>query len=66
MDPYELGLGEATIFRAGEMAPPGEYARVDRPGPVVTLAQTDRLPASFDGTVALYSRVVRVVGTLRC
>ncbi len=62
MDPNELGLSEGTIYRAGQIAPPGEYRRVDRPGVVVTLTQTERLPASFDGTVAFYSRIVRFTG----
>ena len=60
MDPNELGLSEGTIYRAGQVAPPGEYTRVGRPDVIITLNQVDYLPASFDGTVALYHRVVRV------
>lgn len=65
MDAVELGIGEGTIYRAGQIAPPGEYTRVDRPGVVVTLTRTERLPASFDGTVAFYSRIVRLTGPLK-
>ncbi len=64
MDPTELGFTEAIIYRAGQIAPPGEYARVDRPGVVVTLTKIERLPPSFDGTVALYTRIVRVAGPI--
>ncbi len=64
MDPNELGLSEGTIYRAGQMAPPGEYARVGRPEVIITLSQAGYLPASFDGTVALYYRVVRVQNSI--
>lgn len=60
MDPTEVGLSGGTIYHAGERAPAGQYARIDRPGAVVTLTQFDRLPASFDGTIAIYAPIVRV------
>ncbi|HVC33348.1 MAG TPA: hypothetical protein VNL16_07550 [Chloroflexota bacterium] len=65
MDSSELGLGGGKVYRAGERAPAGHYARVDRPGTVITLAEADRLPPSFDGTVALYAPVVRAADLVR-
>jgi hypothetical protein len=56
---HELGLSDGQLYRAGELAPPGEYERVDRPGKTIILTHPDYLPASLDGTVALYMPVVR-------
>jgi hypothetical protein len=45
----------APLWRAGESAPPGEYARVDVVTPtIVRLRAHERLPASFDGHIAVY------------
>jgi hypothetical protein len=50
--------GEATLYLAGEVVPPGEYVRVDAwPESRVVLAREGRLPASFDGRVAAYQRL---------
>lgn len=59
LDVHEVGLSDGRIFQAGDVAPPGEYTRVDRPGKTIILTRLDYLPASFDGTVALYVPVVR-------
>ena len=59
MDSLRSLFGESTIYRAGQRAPAGQYARVDRPDVVITLREPDYLPPSFDGTVAHYSRIVR-------
>jgi hypothetical protein len=51
--------GEATLYLAGEVVPPGEYVRVDAwPHARVALTREGRLPASFDGRVAAYHRVL--------
>jgi hypothetical protein len=60
VDPIELGITDEPVYRAGARAPAGEYARVDRPGPIVALAEGERLPPSFDGTVACYARLQRL------
>ena len=60
MNGYDLGLSDEVIYRAGQLAPPGRYARIDRPDVVITLAKGDHLPASLDGTVALYTPIIRV------
>jgi len=62
LDVHELGLSDGRIFRAGDVAPAGEYTRVDRPGKTIILTHLDYLPASFDGTVAFYAPVVRAAG----
>ncbi|MGH2460807.1 MAG: hypothetical protein ACRDIY_18275 [Chloroflexota bacterium] len=53
-------MAEIMVYRASQRAPAGEYARVDRPDVVVVLHDSDRLPPSFDGTIAHYTRIVRV------
>jgi len=57
--------GESDVYRAGQRAPAGQYARIDRPDVVVTLPEADLLPPSFDGTVAHYTRIVRVEALIR-
>jgi len=59
LDVHEIGLTDGQIFQAGDVAPPGEYTRVDRPGKTIVLTHLDYLPASFDGTVAIYAPVRR-------
>src|ERR1044071_8880354 len=56
-----------AVFKAGQVVRPGTYRRMDVPnGRVVDLRDREALPASVDGTVALYRRVtpidVRAVG----
>lgn len=53
IDGHELGV-VGPVYRAGQVVPAGRYTRVDRWGQIVILRDPDRLPASFDGTVALY------------
>lgn len=49
------GDGEASLFTAGQLVPPGTYVRVDAwSGRRVVLTENGRLPASFDGQVAVY------------
>jgi hypothetical protein len=46
-----------NLWRAGDVVPAGTYLRVDDDSfRVVILEQEDRLPASYDGHVALYCR----------
>jgi hypothetical protein len=50
-----------NVFTAGQVVPPGTYRRVDVPtGRLIALPQEGPLPASLDGTIALYRRVVEV------
>jgi hypothetical protein len=51
---------EDVEFVAGHRAPPGRYIRVDAPDarPIV-LSDGELLPASCDGTVAIYRRIDR-------
>jgi hypothetical protein len=52
-----MWLDEALVpvWKAGEVAPAGNYVRIDnRSYHLVTLDQPGPLPASFDGRVALY------------
>lgn len=47
----------AHVWQAGDIVPAGIYLRVDDASfRVVNLEQEDRLPASYDGHVALYRR----------
>jgi hypothetical protein len=47
------------VFTAGQVAGPGTYRRVDVPnGRLIDLTRPEPLPASLDGTIALYRRVV--------
>lgn len=47
------------VFTAGQIVAPGTYRRVDVPaGRQIDLSRPGALPASLDGTVALYRRVV--------
>jgi hypothetical protein len=49
------------VFTAGQVVPPGTYRRVDVPdGRLIALPQEGPLPASLDGTIALYRRAVEV------
>jgi len=49
-DEYQIPL-----WKAGELVPAGTYTRVDDLShKVVILQQTGRLPATFDGHVAVY------------
>lgn len=55
------------IWQAGDVVPAGTYLRVDDNSfRVVVLEQEARLPASYDGHVALYCRspAVSVVNTV--
>lgn len=65
MDSLQSFFGEGIVYRAGQRAPAGEYARVDRSDVVVILHESDRLPPSFDGTVAHYTRIVRMESLIR-
>lgn len=56
-DLMDLGLGNGRIYRPGELVAPGRYTRLEQPSVFVTLDQPGYLPASFDGTVALYVKV---------
>ena len=50
--------GEGELV-AGRVAPPGCYVRVDvRGGRRIILERPEPLPASLDGTVAVYERLV--------
>lgn len=45
----------ARMFQAGEVAPPGAYVRVDDESfRRVEVGAGERLPASYDGHIALY------------
>ena len=66
MDAHELGLSEGQIYRAGDIVSAGQYARIDRPGRVITLTQPDHLPASLDGTVAFYTPVTHAADLIGC
>ncbi|MBI3969348.1 MAG: hypothetical protein HY329_27205 [Chloroflexi bacterium] len=42
-------------YRAGELAPPGRYVRIDHEcRRIVTLSERGQLPGSLDGRAALY------------
>jgi hypothetical protein len=46
---------DAPLWRAGDDAPPGVYVRIDIPlEHRVILLSGERLPASFDGHIAIY------------
>jgi hypothetical protein len=52
MNAEEYGV---RLWQAGDSVPAGTYLRVDNNSfRVVVLKQDDRLPASYDGHVALY------------
>jgi len=53
IDGAEIGIA-GSLFQAGTFVPAGTYRRVDAPGCDVVLERPDRLPASFDGKIALY------------
>ncbi|HEY7348442.1 MAG TPA: hypothetical protein VH599_09035 [Ktedonobacterales bacterium] len=54
MNVEEYGM---YVWRAGDIAPAGTYLRVDNNSfRVVVLEQEGRLPASYDGHIALYCR----------
>jgi hypothetical protein len=49
---------EGDEFLAGHIAPPGCYVRVDVPnGRRIVLERPGPLPASLDGSVAVYARL---------
>jgi hypothetical protein len=49
---------DGELYRAGRLAPPGRYLRVDSNPPIeVVLHDVDYLPASLDGHVALYQKI---------
>lgn len=49
---------DVSVFVAGHVAPPGDYRRIDvANGKTIVLDRSGVLPASFDGTVALYQRI---------
>jgi hypothetical protein len=53
---------EEDLYTAGTVAPAGRYQRVDVfGGRTIVLEQEDHLPASLDGRVALYRRIVAPV-----
>ena len=56
IDASELGL-IGLAYTAGSHVTPGRYRRIDPPGRDVELTAAGRLPASFDGRVALYVKV---------
>lgn len=46
---------QAPVWKAGEIAPPGIYMRIDDDSyRKITLTREEPLPATFDGHVALY------------
>ena len=46
-----------SVWRAGEVVPPGTYMRVDDElRRIVVLEETGPLPPGFDGRVAIYCR----------
>ena len=46
-----------SVWRAGEVVPPGAYMRVDDElRRIVVLEETGPLPPGFDGRVAIYCR----------
>jgi len=47
--------GNVPLYKAGRVAPPGEYLEVET-GRLVDLDEEDILPASCDGRVASYIR----------
>ena len=56
IDADEMGL-TGLAYTAGSQVPAGTYRRVDAPGRDVELPDVGRLPASFDGRVAIYVKV---------
>jgi hypothetical protein len=56
IDGAELGL-PSVLYVAGSSPPPGTYRRVSGIPREVEIGPGERLPASFDGSVALYSRL---------
>ena len=56
---------EGTELVAGQVVPPGCYARVDvRSGRLIILESRGPLPASLDGRVAVYEPVARLTREL--
>jgi hypothetical protein len=52
---------QLPLWKAGEVAPAGTYARVDdQSHQMVLLDQEGPLPATFDGHVALYRAAARI------
>jgi hypothetical protein len=56
IDGAEVGLS-GVLYVAGRNAPAGRYRRVNGTPRDVELPEGGRLPASFDGQVALYARL---------
>jgi hypothetical protein len=57
MDLAEFGLGDGPAYLAGELVDPGHYRRLNHSTSIVIEGQPDYLPASCDGTVAVYTKV---------
>lgn len=55
IDGAEIGL-PSVLHVAGSAAPPGSYRRVNGTPRDVEIGPGERLPPSFDGSVALYAR----------
>ena len=60
----ELVFSPGSLFRAGDCPPPGLYRQVAGPRTVDIAENGDRLPASFDGHVAVYRRVESLWGQI--
>ena len=56
IDAAEMGL-TGLAYMAGAQVPAGTYRRIDAPGRDVELTAPGRLPASFDGRIAIYIKV---------
>lgn len=56
IDGAEIGLPR-VLYVAGSAAPPGSYRRVNGAPREVEIGPGERLPPSFDGSVALYARM---------
>jgi hypothetical protein len=53
-----------ALYVAGHVAPPGRYRRIEPPADrTIVLDQPDVLPASLDGRVAVYVRLVATPST---
>ena len=57
-------LEEGELYLAGQRVPPGTYRQIGT-GRVLCLDQYDILPASLDGRVACYERIVQTWGQLQ-
>lgn len=57
VDGAEFGL-TGPLFSASTLVPAGKYRRIDAPGREIVLSDPGHLPASFDGRVAVYARIL--------